>query len=98
MGQVSEARIKAILEKLESFGTRNTMSNADDPVRGVGAARTWILNEMTSYSPKLQVQLREVPREEAGAAHFQGCRSVQRGRLPAREEDAGDVGRGQRAL
>jgi hypothetical protein len=56
MGQVSEARMKAILEKLESFGTRNTMSNADDPVRGVGAARTWILKEMQSYSPKLQVR------------------------------------------
>src|SRR5205814_6743429 len=56
MGQVSEARIKAILEKLESFGTRNTMWNADDPEHGVGAARTWILNEMKSYNPKLQVQ------------------------------------------
>ena len=53
---VSEARIKAILEKLERFGTRNTMSNADDPVRGVGAARNWILSEMQSYSPKLQVR------------------------------------------
>src|SRR2546425_12537012 len=53
---VSEARIKAILEKLESFGTRNTMSNPDDPVRGVGAARNWILSEMQSYSPKLQVR------------------------------------------
>jgi hypothetical protein len=55
IGKVSEDRIKAILEKLESFGTRNTMSNPDDPVRGVGAARTWILNEMKSYSPRLQV-------------------------------------------
>src|SRR5215472_8893534 len=55
LGQVSEARIHDILQKLESFGTRNTMSNPDDPVRGVGAARTWILNEMKSYSPKLQV-------------------------------------------
>ena len=36
---VSEARIKATLEKLVSFGTRNTMSNPDDPERGVGAAR-----------------------------------------------------------
>ena len=35
MGQVSEARIKAILEKLESFGTRNTMSNPDDPAREI---------------------------------------------------------------
>jgi hypothetical protein len=55
IGKVSEDRIKAILEKLESFGTRNTMSNPDDPVHGVGAARTWILNEMKSYSPRLQV-------------------------------------------
>src|SRR5271166_2170455 len=55
MGQVSEARIKAILEKLVSFGTRNTMSNQDDPARGVGAARQWILNEFKSYSPRLQV-------------------------------------------
>jgi hypothetical protein len=56
LGKVSEDRIKAILEKLESFGTRNTMSNPDDPMHGVGAARTWILNEMKSYSPRLQVR------------------------------------------
>jgi hypothetical protein len=54
--EVSEARIKAILEKLVGFGTRNTMSNQDDPVHGVGAARQWILNEMQSYSPRLQVR------------------------------------------
>src|ERR1700730_17720378 len=54
--EVSEARIKAILEKLVSFGTRNTMSNQDDPVRGVGAARQWILNEFKSYSPRLEVR------------------------------------------
>ena len=54
--EVSEARIKAILEKLVSFGTRNTMSNQDDPVHGVGAARQWIFNELKSYSPKLQVR------------------------------------------
>jgi len=56
LDQVSEARIRAILEKLEAFGTRNTMSNPDDPVHGVGAARTWILNEFKSYSPRLQVR------------------------------------------
>ena len=56
VSEVSEARIKATIEKLDSFGTRNTMSNPDDPVRGVGAARQWILEEMKSYSPKLQVR------------------------------------------
>jgi hypothetical protein len=53
---VSEDRIKAIIEKLVSFGTRNTMSDATDPAHGVGAARQWILDQMKSYSPKLQVR------------------------------------------
>jgi Peptidase family M28 len=70
MGQVSEARIKAILEKLESFGTRNTMSNADDPVHGVGAARTWILNEMKSYSPKLDVRFEKFRVKKQGQRIF----------------------------
>jgi hypothetical protein len=56
MDDVSEDRMKAILEKLVSFGTRNTMSNQDDPAHGVGAARQWILNEFKSYSPRLQVR------------------------------------------
>src|SRR5208283_1980723 len=54
--EVSEDRIKAILEKLVSFGTRNTMSDATDPAHGIGAARQWILEQMQSYSPKLQVR------------------------------------------
>src|SRR5215469_8617324 len=70
MGQVSEARIRAILERLEGFGTRNTMSNADDPVHGVGAARTWILNEMKSYSPKLQVRYEKFRVKKQGQRIF----------------------------
>ena len=54
--EVSEDRIKAIIEKLVSFGTRNTMSDATDPAHGVGAARQWILEQLQSYSPKLQVR------------------------------------------
>lgn len=54
--EVSEAHIKATLEKLVSFGTRHTMSNPDDPNRGIGAARQWIFNEFKSYSPRLQVR------------------------------------------
>lgn len=53
---VSEEHIRADIEKLVSFGTRNTMSNPDDPARGVGAARQWIFNELKSYSPRLQVR------------------------------------------
>lgn len=32
-----------------SFGTRHTLSNQTDPVRGIGAARDWIAAEMQTY-------------------------------------------------
>jgi Peptidase family M28 len=53
---VSEEHIKAIIQHLVTFGTRNTMSNPDTPDHGVGAARQWILSEMKTYSPRLQVR------------------------------------------
>jgi Peptidase family M28 len=56
INEVSEARIKAIIEKLVSFGTRNTLSDPNDPLHGVGAARQWILEQFQSFSPKLQVR------------------------------------------
>jgi hypothetical protein len=52
---VSEDRLVAILKKLESFGTRHTLSPVDSRTRGIGAARQWILDEIRSYSSKLQV-------------------------------------------
>jgi hypothetical protein len=55
VGAVSPDRLAAILKKLESFGTRNTLSSTDSPTYGIGAARQWILDEMKGYSPKLQV-------------------------------------------
>lgn len=39
--EVSEARLKADVERLVAFGTRHTMSLQDDPKRGIGAARRW---------------------------------------------------------
>jgi hypothetical protein len=55
VASISEERLGAILKKLESFETRNTLSSTTSPTRGIGAARQWILEEMKSYSPKLQV-------------------------------------------
>jgi hypothetical protein len=55
VGTVSEERLGAILKKLESFETRSTLSSTTSTTRGIGAARQWILDEMKSYSPKLQV-------------------------------------------
>lgn len=34
-------RLKALVEKLVSFGTRHTLSSTTDPKRGIGAARNW---------------------------------------------------------
>ena len=55
VGSISEDRLGATLKKLESFETRSTLSSPNSTTRGIGAAREWILQEMRSYSPKLQV-------------------------------------------
>src|SRR5581483_1792072 len=49
---VSEDRIGATIKKLASFPTRHTLST-----QGAADAREWILNELKSYSPRLQVTL-----------------------------------------
>lgn len=41
------ARLKANVAKLVSFGTRHALSSSDDPVRGIGASRTWAGAELT---------------------------------------------------
>ncbi len=50
LSDVSAARIEADIKKLESFGTRNTLSAQDDPKRGIGAARDWIFAEFERIS------------------------------------------------
>ena len=55
VADVSPARLEATLKKLESFQTRHLLSSTDTPGRGIGAARQWILDEMKSYSPRLEV-------------------------------------------
>src|SRR5204863_7063833 len=45
---VSEIRAQNIersIQKLVSFGTRNTLSDQNDPNRGIGAARNWLYTE-----------------------------------------------------
>src|SRR5688500_4869854 len=55
VGSISEERLKELLTKLVSFGTRNTLSDQTSPTRGIGAARNWILEEMRRSSEKLRV-------------------------------------------
>jgi hypothetical protein len=55
VASVSEVRLKELLTKLVSFGTRNTMSDQTSTATGVGAARNWILEELRRSSEKLRV-------------------------------------------
>jgi hypothetical protein len=48
--EISAKRIEADIRKLVSFGTRNTLSEQDNPVRGIGAARDWIFGEFQKIS------------------------------------------------
>lgn len=47
---VSEARLRADVEKLVGFGTRHTLSEQDNPARGIGAAIDWGLAEFERIS------------------------------------------------
>lgn len=48
--EVSARNIEASIRKLVSFGTRNTLSEQDNPTRGIGAARDWIFSEFQRIS------------------------------------------------
>ena len=48
--EVSAKRIESDIRKLVSFGTRNTLSEQDNPTRGIGAARDWIFAEFQKIS------------------------------------------------
>ncbi|AIG79141.1 Putative zinc metalloprotease [Amycolatopsis japonica] len=50
--EIDEHRIEATVRRLAAFGTRHTLSSQTDPVRGIGAARDWILAEMTKSAER----------------------------------------------
>jgi Peptidase family M28 len=47
---VREDRLRGIVEKLVSFGTRHTLSSQTDPKRGIGASLRWTEDEFRRYS------------------------------------------------
>jgi hypothetical protein len=47
---VEEARLRAIIAKLVSFGTRHTLSSQTDPKRGIGASLRWTEEEFRRYA------------------------------------------------
>lgn len=48
--EISAKNIETSIRKLVSFGTRNTLSEQDNPTRGIGAARDWIFSEFQKIS------------------------------------------------
>ena len=48
--EIDPIRLEAIVKRLAAFGTRHTLSTQDDPVRGIGAARDWIFEQMQRYA------------------------------------------------
>ena len=50
VSEVSEANLKAIVNKLVSFQTRHTLSDTLSKTTGIGAARNWIKSEFEKYS------------------------------------------------
>lgn len=48
--EISAKNIEASIRKLASFGTRNTLSEQDNPTRGIGAARDWIFSEFERFN------------------------------------------------
>jgi hypothetical protein len=47
VSQIDARNIEKSINKLVSFGTRNTLSVQDDPNRGIGAARDWLFSEFS---------------------------------------------------
>ena len=55
--EVSAERLEYLVDRLASFETRHTLSSVDDPDRGIGAAREWMMEELRGYSTRLEVEL-----------------------------------------
>src|ERR1044072_7909669 len=43
--EIDARNIERTIRQLVSFGTRNTLSEQNDPKRGIGAARDWLYSE-----------------------------------------------------
>jgi hypothetical protein len=48
--EVDPDRIAAIILRLTQFGTRHTASSQTDPVRGIGAATAWVVEQMQAIA------------------------------------------------
>jgi len=52
--EIDARNIEATIRKLVSFGTRSTLSEQNDPKRGIGAARDWLYSEFLKAAESSQ--------------------------------------------
>jgi len=76
LGDVQGARLALDVQRLAGFGTRHPLSPADDPRRGVGAARAWLAEQFTrlggaSADRQVQVEFEDFALDFAGRATTQ---------------------------
>ena len=50
--QVSSDSLKSYINSMVAFGTRNTLSTQTSKVRGIGAARNWVLQKFNQFAVK----------------------------------------------
>ena len=48
--EVSADSLKSYILSMVAFGTRNTLSTQTNPKRGIGAARSWVLNKFNNFA------------------------------------------------
>jgi len=48
--EIDPARIEATIQRLVQFGTRHTASSQTDPARGIGAATTWVTEQLQAFA------------------------------------------------
>lgn len=48
--EISTDSLRSYINKLVSFGTRNTLSSTTDKNRGIGAARNWVLGKFKEFA------------------------------------------------
>src|SRR5690349_19515666 len=48
--EISTDSLKSYINKLVSFGTRNTLSSTTDKNRGIGAARNWVFGKFNEFA------------------------------------------------
>ena len=55
--EVSPDSLKSYIKTMVSFGTRNTLSTQNDPKRGIGAARNWVLGKFNQFAKQSNERL-----------------------------------------